>query len=50
LERKLRQREEEIERLKAERDKLIAISNELRGELHVAQRQIYENAEEAVFG
>ena len=42
LERKLRARDEEVERLKEERERLIHISNELRGELTVAQRRLVE--------
>jgi hypothetical protein len=34
LEKKLRQRDEEIERLKGERDRLVLISNDLRAELN----------------
>lgn len=48
LERKLRQREDECERIKQERDRLVAISNELRGELNIAQRRLLENAEESL--
>ena len=48
LERKLRQREDECERVKQERDRLVAISNELRGELNIAQRRLLENAEESL--
>lgn len=48
LERKLRQREDECERLKQERDRLVSISNELRGELNIAQRRLLENAEETL--
>lgn len=47
LERKLRQREEEIGRVKAERDRLVVISNDLRAELNQAQRRILEQAEDA---
>jgi chromosome segregation ATPase len=48
LERKLRQREDDCERVKQERDRLVAISNELRGELNIAQRRLLENAEESL--
>jgi predicted RNase H-like nuclease (RuvC/YqgF family) len=50
LERKLRQREDECERLKQERDRLVAISNELRGELNIVQRRLLENAQESLEG
>jgi hypothetical protein len=50
LERKLRLREDECERLKQERDRLVAISNELRGELNIAQRRLLENAQESLKG
>ncbi len=36
LERKLKQKDDEIERLKEERDRLITISNDLRAELNNA--------------
>lgn len=48
LEKKLRQREEEIERLKGERDRLVLISNDLRAELNQSQRRILEQAEDAM--
>jgi 3-methyladenine DNA glycosylase Tag len=38
LEKKLRSKDDEIDRLKAERDRLVVISNELRAELNNAQR------------
>jgi chromosome segregation ATPase len=50
LERKLRSREEDLERLKQERDRLVQISNDLRGELNIAQRRILELNEEALGG
>jgi hypothetical protein len=50
LERKLRLREDECERVKQERDRLVAISNELRGELNIAQRRLLENAQESLEG
>jgi hypothetical protein len=34
--------------VKQERDRLVAISNELRGELNIAQRRLLENAEEGL--
>jgi len=40
LERKLKAKEEEVEKLKEERDRLISISNELRAELNTAQKQL----------
>lgn len=48
LERRLRARDEEVERLKVERDRLITISNELRGELNVAERRLLEQGESNV--
>lgn len=48
LERRLRARDEEVERLKVERDRLIAISNELRGELNIAERRLQEQGENNV--
>ena len=36
LEKKLRSREDDVDRLKSERDRLIMISNELRAELNLA--------------
>jgi len=48
LERRLRARDDEVERLKVERDRLIAISNELRGELNVAERRLIEQGENNV--
>lgn len=48
LERRLRARDDEVERLKVERDRLIAISNELRGELNVVERRLIEQGENNV--
>ena len=48
LEKKLRGRDEDIERLKAERDRLIAISNDLRAQLNQAHKRITEQAEDAI--
>ena len=48
LERKLRQRDEEIHGLKAERDRLVQISGELSGKLSMAERRLYENAQDAL--
>ena len=48
LERKLRHRDEELERLKIERDRLVSISNDLRGELNISQRRLLEEAEESL--
>jgi predicted RNase H-like nuclease (RuvC/YqgF family) len=44
LERKLRERDEEIHGLKAERDRLVQISGELSGKLSIAERRLFENA------
>ena len=48
LERRLKAKEDEIDRLKAERDKLAAISNDLRAQVNMAERRILEHAEEAL--
>lgn len=50
FERRLRQRDEEIDRLKKERDRLVQISNELRAQLNAAERRILEQAEDALGG
>jgi len=42
MDRKLRLREDEVRKLKAERDSLVAISNELRAELNKAKRTVSE--------
>lgn len=48
LEKKLRLRDEELTRLKDERDRLVQISNELRAELNNSQRRLFEQAEEVM--
>ena len=48
LEKKLRSREDDVDRLKSERDRLIMISNELRAELNLAQRRIVEQEQDAM--
>ena len=42
LERRLRHKDEEIDKLKAERDRLLQISNDLRAELNNTQRMLQE--------
>jgi len=48
LERKLKSRDDELERLKQERDRLVQISNDLRGELNIAQRRVLELNEDVL--
>ena len=48
LERKLRQRDEEIAGLKTERDRLVQISGELAGKLSIAERRLFEQAQDAL--
>jgi len=48
LEAKLRSRDESIQRLKTERDRLVTISNDLRAELNTTQRRLIEYSEEAL--